>query len=293
MASKASVKESLAGYLFIGPWVVGFLVFTLGPILASIYLSFTDYDVLNPAQWVGLKNFTHLFQGDPLFWKSLGNTFYMVVFGVPLQILMGLCVAMLLNMNVKGMAWYRTIYYLPSIVPVVASSFLWMWILNPHFGILNNFLYMIGIEGPGWIGSEVWSKPSILLMQTWAAGSTMIIYLAALRGVPTHLYEAASIDGATRWKQFWHVTLPQLTPTLFFTTTMGMINGFQIFSESYIMTNGGPVDSTLFIVYHLFNNAFGYFKMGYASAIAWVLFIIIMIITLIQLKLSPRWVHYN
>ncbi|NMB24224.1 MAG: sugar ABC transporter permease [Firmicutes bacterium] len=290
---RVSVKESVAGYIFISPWLIGFLIFTLGPILASIYLSFNDYDVLNPAHWVGFANYSKLFREDPLFWKALYNTLYMVVLGVPLQLLMGLGIAMLLNMDVKGMEWYRTVYYLPSIVPVVASAYLWLWILNPQFGILNNLLYLIGIEGPGWLGSEVWSKPSLLLMRTWAAGSNMIIYLAALKGVPVHLYEAASIDGATGWRKFWHITLPQLTPTLFFTSTMGLIQGFQLFTESYVMTNGGPVDSTLFIVYHLFNQAFAYFKMGYASAIAWILFVLILIVTAIQMKLSPRWVHYE
>ncbi|HHY99215.1 MAG TPA: sugar ABC transporter permease [Firmicutes bacterium] len=290
---RARTREALAGYGFISPWLLGFMIFVLGPMISSAFLSFTNYDVLNPPEWVGVENYSTLLLRDPLFWKSLYNTIYITVLGVPIEILLGLSIALLLNMNVKGLAFYRLVYYLPSIMPIVASSILWIWILNPHFGLLNALLALVGIKGPMWIGSEVWSKPSIILMQAWRSGANMIIYLAGLKGIPEQLYEAASIDGATPWRRFLHITIPMLTPTLLFTTIMGIINSFQIFAQAYVMTAGGPADSTLFAVYYLFNNAFAYFKMGYASALAWILFFIILVVTLLQLKLAPMWVHYE
>jgi multiple sugar transport system permease protein len=285
--------ENYMGYVFVAPWIVGFLLFYLGPMIASLALSFTRYDVLNPAKFIGLGNYRTMSMTDDIFKVSLYNTFYITILGVPLNILIGLSIALLLNLKVKGMTVYRTIYYLPSIVPVVASSILWLWILNPHFGVLNLVLEKIGIPGPGWISSPVWSKPSIIMMRMWGAGSTMIIYLAGLKGIPESLYEAAEIDGATTWRKFIHITLPMLTPTLFFTTVMQTIQSLQVFTQAFVMTQGGPAQSTLFYVYNLYNNAFVYFKMGYASALAWILFLIILIITVAQLKLAPLWVHYE
>jgi len=216
------------------------------------------------------------------------------VLGVPLGMAVSLGVAMLLNARVKGMAFYRTIYYLPAIVPAVASSILWIWVLNPQFGLVNVALQrLFGITGPQWLQSELWSKPSILLMGLWGAGAGMIIWLAGLKGIPETLYEAAEIDGAGGWAAFRHVTIPMLSPYIFFNLIMGVIGTFQIFTQAYIMTGGGPVDSTLFYVYYLFNNAFRYFKMGYASALAWILFVIILALTLLQLRLGKRWVYYE
>jgi multiple sugar transport system permease protein len=234
-----------------------------------------------------------MFTSDPLFWKSLYNTFYITVIGVPLNILVAFGIALFLNMKVRGMAYYRTIYYLPAVVPVVASSVLWLWILNPRFGVLNAALALVRIKGPMWLASESWSKPSIILMSLWGAGATMIIYLAGLQGIPEQLYEAAEIDGANWWHRFWKITLPLMTPTLFFTVIMGIISSMQVFTQAYIMTNGGPVDSTLFYVYYLFNNAFAYFRMGYACASAWILFLIILIITFFQLRMARYWVYYE
>jgi len=272
--------------------LVGFLLLTAGPIVASILLSFCEYDVLHPVRWAGLDNYRAL-PRDPLFWKSLGNTLFMVL-GVPLGMAVSLGVAMLLNARVKGMAFYRTIYYLPAIVPAVASSILWIWVLNPQFGLVNVALQrLFGITGPQWLQSELWSKPSILLMGLWGAGAGMIIWLAGLKGIPETLYEAAEIDGAGGWAAFRHVTIPMLSPYIFFNLIMGVIGTFQIFTQAYIMTGGGPVDSTLFYVYYLFNNAFRYFKMGYASALAWILFVIILALTLLQLRLGKRWVYYE
>lgn len=281
-----------AGVGFISPWLVGFMIFMAGPFVVSIVFSFTQYDVLTPARWVGVRHYAELFTNDPIFWKSLGNTLFMMV-GIPIGMAVGLGIAMLLNADVKGMSWYRTIYYLPAIVPTVAASILWIWVLHPTNGMLNILLEKIGLGQPLWLQSEDWSKPAIIVMGLWGAGSSMIIWLAGLKGIPDHLYEAAQIDGAGRWSRFLHVTLPMLSPYIFFNLIMGVIGTLQIFTQAFIMTAGGPVDSTLFYVYYLFNNAFQYLRMGYASAMAWILFLIILILTLAQLKLAPRWVHYE
>tara|TARA_Y100000814_G_scaffold276895_1_gene237462 strand:- start:486 stop:1250 length:765 start_codon:yes stop_codon:yes gene_type:complete len=252
--------------------------------------------VLHPAEFVGLENYISLFSEDLLFWKSLANTAYMML-GVPLGMIAGLAIAMLLNTEIKGMRIYRTIFYLPAIVPVVASAILWIWVLNPEVGLINSFLRMIGIaDPPNWLQSASWglgSKSAIILMGLWSAGSGMIIWLAGLKGIPEHLYEAAEIDGAGAFTKFFNVTLPMLSPYIFFNLIMGIIGTMQVFTQAYIMTEGGPDDSTLFYAYYLFNNAFRYFKMGYASALAWILFLVILALTLLQLKLAPRWVHYE
>jgi len=293
--------ESLAGYTCASPWLIGFCVLTAGPIVLSIIYSFCRYDVLHEAEFVGLDNYRQLLFDDPLFWKSLGNTAFMML-GIPLGMAVGLGVAMLLNTKVRGMQIYRTIFYLPAIVPAVASSILWIWVLNPRSGLINSFLKMLGVTDlPGWLtiadytttGWHLGAKSAIIVMGLWGAGAGMIIWLAGLKGIPQHLYEAAEIDGASRWKRFRHVTLPMLSPYIFFNLIMGIIGTLQIFAQAYIMTGGGPDDSTMYYAYYLFNNAFRYFKMGYASALAWILFLIILALTLIQLKLAPRWVHYE
>ncbi|KPK79235.1 MAG: hypothetical protein AMJ81_13580 [Phycisphaerae bacterium SM23_33] len=288
--------ESRAGYLFASPWMLGLVVLTAGPIVVSIIYSFCRYDVLHPAEFVGLDNYSHLFRQDPLFWKSLINTGFMVL-GIPLGMAAGLGVAMLLNTRVKGMQVYRTVFYLPAIVPAVASSILWIWVLNPKNGLINSLLRVFGMsDPPGWLTSpDLWmgSKMGIIVMGLWGAGAGMIIWLAGLKGIPQHLYEAAEIDGAGTWGKFCHVTLPMLSPYIFFNLIMGVIGTLQIFAQAYIMTQGGPADSTRFYAYYLFDNAFRYFRMGYASALAWILFLIILALTLIQLKLAPKWVHYE
>jgi len=297
--------ETAVGYVFVSPWLLGFLIFTAGPIIVSIVLSFTHYDVLHPAQYAGADNYRDVVR-DPLFWKSLSNTAFMLI-GVPLGMILGLAIAMLLNARTKGLAWYRTIYYLPAIVPTVASSILWIWVLNPEHGLLNAGLRGLngllhsslplseqaGLPQPNWLTDPAWAKPSIILMGLWGAGQGMIIWLAGLKGIPEQYYEAAALDGAGVVRQFLHITLPMLSPYIFFSLIMGTIGTFQIFNQAYIMTQGGPVDATLFYVYYLFNCGFRYFKMGYASALAWVLFALILALTLIQLKLAPRWVHYE
>lgn len=292
-------SEARAGYLFASPWIIGFLVFTLGPILVSIVLSFCDYDVLHPARWLAFNNYKDLFTDDwKYFSKSLYNVGYLALFGLPLNMAVSLGIALLLNSKVVGMTWYRTIYYLPSIVPLVANLILWMWILNPQYGLLNaawkaTISNWFSIPPPTWLASEVYAKPALIIMGLWGAGGGMILWLAGLQGVPQQLYEAAEIDGAGWWSRFWNVTFPMLTPYIFFNLIMGLIGVLQSFETQYIMTGGGPADATLVPVLYLFNNAFGYFKMGFASALAWILFIIILVLTLIQLKLAPRWVHYE
>ncbi|MCL5271267.1 MAG: extracellular solute-binding protein [bacterium] len=281
-----------AGYAMVAPWVVGFIIFGGGPLLFSILMSFCDYDMFNPPRWIGLANFRYFFGQDALVPKAIVNTLFMVI-GVPLGMTASLSLAMLLNQPVRVVSVWRTLFYLPAIMPAVASMVLWIWIFNPMGGVINKLIEVAGVQGPNWLASEQWSKPALILMGLWGAGAQMLIWLAGLKGISPHYYEAAALDGAGRWKQFRHVTLPMLTPYIFFNLVMGFIGIFQIFEVAFIMTQGGPVNSTLFYVYHLFNNAFRYGHMGYASAMAWVLFAIIMALTFVQLKLANRWVYYE
>ncbi|MBI5092685.1 MAG: extracellular solute-binding protein, partial [Candidatus Hydrogenedentes bacterium] len=285
-------QEHYAGYLFAAPWFVGFIVFGGGPIVFSLFISFCQYDVLSPPQFVGLRNYTEMFSSQNSFYAPLMNTLFMTI-GVPASMAVGLGIAMLLSSEIKGMAVYRTFFYMPSIMPAVAAAILWLWIFNPQQGILNTALGAIGVPGPGWLTEKLWAKPAIVLMGLWGAGGGMIVWLAGLKGIPVHLYEAAELDGAGKLRQFWSITIPMLSPYIFFNLIMGLIGTFKIFEVAFIMTHGGPDDATLFYAYELFNNAFRYMKMGYASAMAWVLFGIILFLTVIQLKLAPRWVHYE
>jgi len=285
-------QEFRAGYAFASPWFVGFVVFGGGPIFFSFVMSFCQYDVMSPPRWVGVRNYVDLFTNDPLFYKSLYNTVFMAL-SIPMTMVAGLAIAMLLSKESRGMATYRTIFYVPAIMPAVAASLLWLWIFNPQEGVLNNVLRSLGLPGPSWLQNQTLAKPALIIMLVWGAGGSMIIWLAGLKGIPKHLYEAAEIDGAGPIRRFWSVTLPMLSPYILFNLIMGLIGTFQIFTQAYIMTRGGPLDSTLFYVYALFNYAFRYMKMGYASAMAWVLFAIILVLTIIQLRLSRIWVHYE
>ena len=291
--SKAQARNLRNGLIFIAPWILGFCALTLYPVLASLFYSFNDYNILTPSEWIGLGNYKELFLDDSLFWISLYNTGFYIIFSVPLGIVIGVTIALFLNLKVKGMAIYRTIYFLPSIVPFVASAVLWMWILNPQFGLMNVLLDKIGIAGPGWLSDPDWSKPSLILMSWWSVGGAIVIYLAGLQDVPQQLYEAAELDGANWWHKTIHVTLPMITPVIFFNLIMGMIATFQEFVQPFIMTNGGPIDSTLFYALYLYQNAFVYFKMGYASAMAWLLFILILGFTFLIFRSSARWVYYG
>lgn len=296
-------EEARWAYLFVAPWVIGFLVFTLGPMLASFLFSFTQYNVLSEPRWVGGQNYATMagIDRDNML-KALGNAGYLAGIGVPLGLVTGLAVALLLNAAVRGMRYYRTLFYMPAIVPGVASAVLWIWLLtpDPSKGLINSVWQStigvwFGTPAPGWLNAEAWAKPSLIMMGMWGAGSGMILWLAGLKGIPTSLYEASQIDGANPKQQFWKVTLPMLSPIVFFNMVMGFIGALQEFDRVYIMRPSGgsvgPNDALLVPVYHLFRNGFDYFKMGYASAIAWVIFAIILILTLIQLKLAPRWVH--
>lgn len=285
--------EAALGYVFILPWLVGFFVFTLGPMVASFLLSFTEYAIISPPEFLGLKNFATIFLDDPSFWDALRVTLTYAVFAVPMGISASLLIAILMNQPIPGVRLWRTIYYLPAVVSGVAVAMLWVWIFHSEFGIVNLALRAIGIRGPAWLADPDWALWALILMSLWTVGSGMIVKLAGLQGIPSELYEAASIDGANWWHRFWKITLPMLSPVLFFNVVMGIINTFQYFTNAYVMTGGGPGRATLFYNLYLYQNAFTYFKMGYASALAWILFVIILTLTLLIFKSSPFWVYYE
>ncbi|AIE86479.1 carbohydrate ABC transporter permease [Fimbriimonas ginsengisoli] len=287
-------KQYLVGYLFIAPWLLGFLAFTLWPFLQSIYLSFTRYNIVSPAKWVGTANYRMLLTQDELFWKSAWVTVKYAAVAVPLGIVGGIALALLLNINVKGITVFRTIFYLPSIVPTVASSVLFIWLLNPNIGLVNKILALVGIRGPAWLNTAPWAFYSLVFMALWGVGGSMVIYLAGLKDIPVDLYEAATIDGANAFKKMRRITLPMMTPVIFFNLIMGIIGAFQYFTQAYVITpNGGPQDSTYFYSLYLYNRAWKYLDMGYASAMAWMLFFIIIILTGIVFRTQKRWVHYG
>jgi len=287
-------KIGLWGYLFIAPWIIGFLVFTAGPMLVSLALSFTTYN-LAEVRYEGLHNYSFLTLKDPLFWKSLKNTAVYVAVSVPLGLTGSLLLAMLLNVRLRGISILRTIYYLPSLTPAVASALLWMWVFHPDIGILNYSLKAIGIDNPpGWLQSPTWAMPAMIIMSLWGiGGARMIIFLAGLQGISDHYYEAAKIDGANAWQRFVHITIPLITPVILFNLVLGVIGAFQVFTSAYVMTEGGPDNATLFYALYLYKNAFQFFKMGRASAMAWILFVILLVFTYIQFRHSRRWVHYE
>jgi multiple sugar transport system permease protein len=286
-------RNLINGLLFASPFIAGLLVFTLYPVIASIYLSFCRYTILRSPQWIGAENYRILFTEDPLFSKSLYNTLYYTALALPLGLALALGLALLLHAGVRGIAAYRTLYFLPTIVPTVAVAILWLWVLNPEYGVLKAVLALVHLPSPGWLADPKWSKPGLVVMGLWGVGGTMIIFLAGLAGIPYQFYEAAAIDGANRFAQFRHITLPMLTPTIFFNLVIGLIGSFQYFTQVYIMTNGGPTHSTLFYALYLYQNAFRYLRMGYASAMAWLLFLIILGLTLVIHRTSARWVYYE
>jgi len=290
------------GMAFISPWILGFLFFTVYPMIASLAYSFTIYHVKQPLEWIGLGNYTALF-ADKLFWKALSNTAYMVVIGVPLTLLLSFFLALLLNIRVPGQSVYRVIYFLPSIVPVVASTMLWLWILNPNSGIMNTILDLVGINGPNWLRDPNWSKPSLILLLLWGMGGTIVIYLSGLQDVPTHLIEAAELDGANLLQRLWYITIPMVSPITVFALITGVIGMFQYFAQAYVFgaaqgttgtgAIGAPLNSTLFYSVYLYQTGFRFLKMGYASAMAWILFFIILGCTALLLKLTNRYTYYS
>ena len=287
-------RESLWAYAFIAPWTIGFIIFTLGPMLASLFFSFTEYDIVSAPRWIGLTNYINLIH-DQLFWHSLGVTFKYAVIALPLGLTVSYMIAVLLNQKISGINIWRTVYFLPSVIAGVAVALLWARIFDPKFGILNPFLAQFGIKGPGWLSDPQWAVPALVIMSLWSVGGNIIIYLAGLQGVPTDLYDAAKVDGATAWQRFRHVTLPMTTPVIFYNLILGLIGTFQYFTEVYVLTNGSgnPARSTLFYNLYLYQNAFKYFHMGYASTMAWVLFIIVLGFTLLIFRSSDAWVYYE
>jgi multiple sugar transport system permease protein len=291
-ASNGLVKKikKYEGYMFIMPWILGMLLFTVGPILFAIYIGFTEWKVLTPPKFIGLKNYLDIFH-DENFWNSLTVTVKYAAFAVPLGIVTSLTIAMLMNTEIKGIRIFRTIYYLPAVVSGVAVALLWRWVLDPEFGLINLLLAQIGIQGPGWLSDPDWVLPSYILMALWGAGGGMITYLVGLREVPKNLYEAAEIDGAGPITKFFKITLPLMTPILFYNLIMGIIGSFRKFTDAYIL--GGAGNQGKFYLVYLYDNAFSFFKMGYATALAWILFVIIFVLTLFILKTSSFWVYYE
>ena len=290
---KPRTQEAISFYLIISPWIIGFLAFTIGPMLYSIYLSLAKWDIIGTPRWVGLDNYQKLLFQDDLFWTSLKVTAIYSFAGVPLGLALSLFLALLLNQAVKFRNFFRTVFYTPSVMSGVAISLLWIWVFNPEFGIINYLLAQLGIQGPRWIYDEHWALISLIIMSLWGAGSGMIIFLAGLQGVPQSLYDAAEVDGATAWSKFWHVTFPMLTPVVLFNLVMGVIGSFQVFTQAYVMTSGGPHYATYFLVLYIYNSAFQYLKMGYAAALAWALFLVIMALTMLIFRSTPFWVYYE
>lgn len=285
-------REALSFYILILPWLVGFLVFLAYPMLRSLYLSFTSYDLLSPPVWVGLRNFERIFS-DANFWQSLKVTFLYALGSVPGGTIIALALAMVLSQNLRGVNIWRTIFFIPSILSSIAVAVLWLFIFRPEGGLLNMVLGLFGIKGPDWLLSEQWALPALILMSWWSVGGQIVIYLAGLKGIPEVLYEAAEIDGANDWAKFRFVTLPMLSPTIFFNVVLAIIGALQVFDAGYVMTRGGPNDATLFYMLNLYERAFQMAQMGYASALAWLLFIIIMVITLMVIRSSAAWVYYE
>ena len=287
------MRTSWRGYAFIAPWLIGFAAFTVWPFVASLYLSFCRYDVISPPRWIGLGNYHELFVHDALFWRSLANTLAYAAAAVPLGIATAFALALLLNLRLRGIAVYRTVFVLPHVVPAVATSVVFLWVLNPQIGLINAILAQVGIHGPAWLQDPDWAMPTLVLMSVWGIGGALITYLAGLKDIPIALYEAARVDGANAFQRARHITVPMMTPVIFFNLVMGVIGAFQYFTQAYIMTQGGPEDSTLFYALYLFYRAWRYLDMGYASAMAWILFVVVVAVTLALFATQRRWVHYE
>jgi multiple sugar transport system permease protein len=286
-------KEAIAGILLASPWILGFLFFIAGPMVASVVLSLMRWDLLTPPKWTGLSNYGKLLFDDPLVYQALKVTTIYAFSSVPLQVILGLLLAILLNQKIKLLSVFRSVYYLPSVIGGIAVAVMWRWIFGTRFGLLNAFLSYAGIEGPSWLGDAKWVLVSFVIMSLWGMGGSMLIYLGGLQGIPSALYDAADVDGAGTWAKFIHVTIPMMTPVIFFNMIMGIIGSLQQFVLPFMMTGGGPHDSSLFFVLYLYRNAFQFFQMGYASALAWVLFVYIMLLTLLVIRSSAAWVYYE
>ncbi|MCL6547815.1 MAG: sugar ABC transporter permease [Alicyclobacillus sp.] len=288
-------NKTWVGLAFASPWIIGFLAFGLYPTVMSLYYSFTQFNILQPPQWIGLQNYQAMVR-DPLFWQSVYNTLYITVLGVPLSIVLGLAAALLLNQKVRGVGVFRTLMYLPSIVPPVAVAIVWMFILNPDYGLLNAILSWFHLPQPGWLASPSFSKPALLFMALWQSGQVIVVLLAGLQDVPKSLYEAVRIDGAGPWKTFTTITLPMLSPVIFYNVVTGIVNFLQFFTQAFVATArdlGSPAHSTLFYTVYMYQNAFQYLKMGYASAMAWGLLLITLVLTWLVFRVGNRAVYYG
>lgn len=285
-------RRTVIGYLFISPFILGFLLWFLIPALTAVWLTFTDWNLIRAPRYVGLDNITNLWS-DTLFWQALKVTTIYTLASVPIGLVTSFLLALLINTKVRGIALFRTIYYLPSIVPAVASAVLWAWIFNTDFGLANVALRAVGLPKIQWLQDPSWALPALIIMSLWGLGGSMVIYLAGLQGIPDVFYEAAEIDGAGRWSQLWNITIPLISPVIFFNLIIGIIGTFQVFTAGFLITDGGPQNSTLFYVLYLYRNGFEFLKMGYAAALAWVLFLVIMALTLLVFKYVGGMVHYE
>lgn len=285
-------REYLEGYLIISPWLIGFVLLAIGPMLASLALAFTNYDLLSPPKWVGLYNFRKAFFVDGLFLKSIGNTLYITLFSVPIRLLLALLLAKLLDQKLRGIGFFRTAFYVPSVVPVFANIVVWMYILQPEVGLANHILRLFGLSASPWLTNPGTSKISLAMMLFWYFGPQMLVFLAALQGVPQEMYEAAQVDGAPMLKRFWHVTLPMISPAIFFNAVVITIDALQVFVNPYVATQGGPSNSTMTIALHIYQQAFYFQRMGYGSCMAWLLFAVVLVFTLLQFRFSG-WVYYE
>lgn len=296
MRTKFGLRQALWGWAFASPWVLGLVLFTIGPMIFSLYLSFTEYDVLSPAKWVGLRNYQTAFLKDALFWPSLGRTFYYALVAVPLGLVASLALAILLNQGLRATNIFRTMFFLPSMTPAVATVLIWLWLMNPKIGILNLVLSKFGFPADfPWYTDKHTVIPSLIVMNLWtsAGSNTMLVFLAALQGVPSELYEAAEIDGAGPWDKFRNVTLPQISPALLFNLVLGVIGALQVFTSAFVATTGGPAYGSWFFALHIYQQAFQYYRMGYGTALAWIFLVVVLVLTLVNIKLSDRWVYYG
>lgn len=301
--SPAQRREAIQGFLFISPWIVGFLAFTAYPMAASFYYSFTEYKILGSPTWIGLRNYIYAFTGtpflgggDPLFWLALLRTVTWVIVLVPLGVLGSLLAAVLLNRGIKATSIFRTCFFLPSLTPIVAAALLWAWILQPDIGVLNSVIQSVaGVKGPNWLYSLTWSMPAMIMIALWTSvgGDRMIIFLAGLQGIPMEVYDAAKTDGANAFQRWLHVTIPLISPAILFNLVLGIISSFRVFALAFVTTGGGPAYATYFYALHLYIQAFSSFDMGYGCALAWILFAIVLTVTMLQIKLSNRWVYYE
>jgi multiple sugar transport system permease protein len=285
-------REAFHAYVFMSPAILGLLLFTLGPVVASLLLSFTEYNILTPPEWIGFENYSAMLQ-EPLFWQALRVSAIYSVASVPLGLALALGLAVLLNHKMRGIMVFRSMYYLPTVISGVGVAMLWRWLFNAEFGVINVLLGNIGIRGPAWLLDENWALPALIITSLWGVGGTTLIFLAGLQGIPQELYEAAEIDGAGRWSQFRSVTLPLLSNVTFFNLVLGIIGALQVFTDAFVITRGGPNHATTFLSVYLYQHAFQYLNMGYASAIAWFMFLLVMVLTLLVFKSSPLWVFYE